>query len=102
MNEVIENLARFHDRRVRVLGALQLEFEGDSLWHLPKSERVDSISHRSSLWVELDEACRALGPAALRQFEGRRVIATGIVNTNHLGHFDLWPAAILVSSLQKA
>jgi hypothetical protein len=102
VNEVVEGLDHLHGERVRVFGALRLEFEGDSMWHLPKSERVDCVPYRSSLWVELDRARRDLGQEGLRQLNGRHVIATGVIDAHHLGHLDLWPAAILVSSLVKA
>src|SRR5688572_30997 len=51
VHEVVEHLDQLHGRSVRVIGVLQLEFEDNSLWHLPNSERVNSFPYRSSLWV---------------------------------------------------
>lgn len=102
VHDVIEHLDQMHGRSVRVAGVLQLEFECDCLWHMPKSERVDSLPYRSSLWVHLDAGCQSLGAEALHKFKGRRVVVTGVIDAQDSGHMGLWPAAILVSSVTKS
>ncbi|MEQ1508155.1 MAG: hypothetical protein ABMB14_38350 [Myxococcota bacterium] len=102
VHDVVEHLDQLHGTSVRVAGVLQLAFESDALWHMPASERVDSLPYRSGLWVHLDDAVRSLGEAVLHQFEGRRVIVTGVIDAQDAGHMGLWPAAILVSSIAKS
>lgn len=102
VHDVIEHLDQMHGRSVRVAGVLQLEFESDALWHMPKSERVDSLPYRSSLWVNLDDGCQSLGAEVLHQFKGRHVIVTGVIDARDSGHMGLWPAGILVSSIAKS
>lgn len=101
VNEVIERLEELHGKQVRVFGSLTLEFEDHSLWHIPKAERVDSVPYGSSLWVHLEPEVEALGEEKLRRYQGRHVVASGIVDAGDPGHMSLWPGSIRVSALTK-
>lgn len=102
VHAVVERLDELHGRSVRVIGGLQLGFEGDALWHLPTADRVHGFPYRSSLWVNLDDACQRLGAEVLHRFNGRHVVVTGVIDAFDSGHMGGWPAAILVSAIAKA
>ncbi len=100
VNDVIAALDSLHGETVRVAGVLQVEFEGNSLWHSPTSERKPGYG--SSLWAESDYAASGRSPGQLREFNGRHVVVTAVVDGQFTGHFGLWPGALQIRAVIKA
>ena len=100
VNEVVAALDSLDGQDVRVSGVLQVEFEGNSLWQYPKSER--GPDYASSLWAEFDHAALGLTVEQLREFDGRHVVVLALVDRSDSGHLGLWPGALLIRSLTKA
>jgi len=100
VNEVVAALDSLDVQEVSVAGVLQVEFEGNSLWHSPKSERKPD--YESSLWAEFDHAALGLSMEQLREFDGRHVVASAVVDRSFTGHLSLWPGALLIRSLTKS
>jgi hypothetical protein len=99
VNEAIEALDLLDGQTIRVSGVLDLEFEGNSLWHFPKAERKPDYG--SSLWASFDLGLPGLLPARLREFDGRRVVVSARVERVNSGHMGLWPGALLIQSVDK-
>lgn len=99
VNDVIASLDRFHGQTVRIACVLRIEFEGDSIWHMPTAERLPDYG--SSLWANFD--CEAIGcrPEELEEFDSRHVVVTATVDREMQGHFSLWPGSVTIRSIAK-
>jgi hypothetical protein len=99
VNDVVASLDRLHGQTVRIVCVLTVEFEGDSIWHIPTAERLPDYG--SSLWAEFD--CEAIGclPQRLEEFDGRHVVVTATVDKKMQGHFSLWPGSVTIRSIAK-
>ena len=93
VNDVIASLDQFHDQTVRMACVLNVEFEGDSIWHTPTIERLPDYG--SSLWADFDSEFRP------RRLNGRHVVVTAIVDKQMHGHRGLWPGSVVVLSSAK-
>jgi hypothetical protein len=98
VNEVIAALDELRGKVLRIAGVLEIEFEGDSIWHYPKSERL--ADHKSSLWVDFAHDALGRDRKGLKEFDGRRVVVTAMLG-DHQGHFSLWPASAVVTAVVK-
>jgi hypothetical protein len=97
VNDVIASLDRLHGQTVRIACVLCVEFEGDSIWHTPKAERLPGYG--SSLWADFDREAVGGGLQQLAQFDGRHVVVTATVDNEMQGHFSLWPGSVLITSI---
>ncbi len=87
--ELIANPHLYDGKRVRVLGYLNLEFEGNALY-LHKEDYEHSLS-KNSLWVEVDKEQRKI----MRDCKSKSyVLLEGTFNAANRGHFGLWSGAI--------
>lgn len=83
VNDVISLIGRLHGETVRIACVLNVEFEGNSIWHLPENERLPGYG--SSLWADFDSEFPP------RKLHGRHVIVSAIVDKESGGHCGLWP-----------
>jgi hypothetical protein len=99
VNEVVASLDDLNGRTVRIACVLDIEFEGDSIWHTPTAERHPGYA--SSLWANFD--CDAIGrqPHQLEEFNGRHVVVDATVDKDMQGHFSLWPGSVTIRSMAK-
>jgi hypothetical protein len=100
VNEVVVALDSLDGKTIDVSGVLELEFEGDSLSHLPKSERKPG--HESSLWAVFDYDALGRSLGQLHEFDGRHVVVTAEVDRQFTGHMGLWPGALRIRDIAKA
>jgi len=103
VNQAIEQLETLDGTVVEVYGAISLEFEGRCIMHIPRGEVTPD---QSSIWVDFDLNAIGQPEQWLKQFDGRHVRVTGILTApdplfGGCGHFSLWPAALLVTAIQK-
>lgn len=100
VNEVIACLDLLHGQTLRIACALVLEFEGDQICHLPRSEHHPDYG--SYLWANFDEATLGRDRVGLRPFVGRHVVVEATVDRHELGHLGLWPGGVVVRAIAKA
>lgn len=86
--QLIATPERFHGKRVRVVGYLWLEFEGNGIY-LSESDRTHGV-YKNGLWVSFAE-----GVLDSRQaYSGRYVLLEGTFNAEAHGHLGLWSGTI--------
>ena len=81
VNEAVERVVELNGTVVTVVGALSLDFEGQCINHIPRSQTLydpDGLE-RSSIWVDFD--LKAIGHPTewLWQFDSRHVRVVGIL-----------------------
>lgn len=108
VNETIDRLVELNGQKVSIFGILSLEFEGQCITHVPKSElRSNDIgNYASSIWANFDLDSIGQRKQWLDQFDGRHVRLDGILNTpcpghDGCGHLSMWPAEVTVTAIQK-
>ena len=84
--QLIANPAAWHDRHVRVIGFLNLEFEGDALY-LHKDDWKHEVS-KNAIWVDLRTAT-----AACKAKRGY-VIMEGVFDGTSYGHMGLFSGTL--------
>jgi len=87
---VLQLIARpdlFDGKRVRVIGYIHWEFEGNALYVHAEDERHSL--NRNGLWVEM--AATATPDSACQD---RYVLVEGTFRARHHGHLGLWSGAI--------
>ncbi len=87
-SSVIQLIARpdlFDGKRVRVIGYIHLEFEGNGIY-VRREDLVRRI-HGNGLWV-------AFSDAPPDGCQDRYVVIQGIFRARHHGHMGLWSGAI--------
>ena len=83
---------KYHGKVVRVLGVLNLEFEGNHIW-LSKEHWRNRVV-KNSIWVSLNEAALGTTEKELSVFNGQYVIVEGVFNKDNHGHMGLSSGAI--------
>lgn len=74
----------FNGRKVRVIGFVNLEFEGNGIY-LSREDWRHAI-YQNGLWIE--------PPASVRDSLQRYMIVEGTFNAAHRGHMGMWSGAI--------
>jgi hypothetical protein len=87
---LIANPKQFDGHKVRVIGYLNLEFEGNCIY-LHKEDYDQSIS-KNGLWVEMDRDSTQL--PRIRQCVKKNVLMEGTFDANIQGHMGLNSGAI--------
>jgi hypothetical protein len=100
VNEVVSSIDELQGRTVLIACVLQLEFEGDSIWHRPKSQCLPGYG--SSLWANLDQESLRQSSTELEQFQARTVLVKATIDQNDTGHMGLWPGSVSIHSIVKA
>jgi hypothetical protein len=86
--EVIANQSAYNGKRIRVIGYLNLEFEGDGLY-LDKAS-FDAAIH-NAVWVERPNW---LGETDARALSKGYALVEGTFTTRHDGHMGMFAGAI--------
>ena len=89
---LIANPDRYHGKYVRVIGAINLEFEGNSIC-IHKDDVVERIS-KNCLWLTLNEKLLAVNTLKLRKYNGKYVLLEGVFNAKNAGHLDLYSGSV--------
>ena len=86
--QLIATPERFHGKRVRVIGFVRLEFEGDAIYL-----HGDDYKHRLSrngLWIDVPEKMEA----RRAEFDRRYVLIEGVFDAQNRGHLDSFSGSI--------
>lgn len=97
VNDVVTSIDRLHGRTVRIACVLIVEFEGNSIWHIPTAERLPD--YESSLWANFDFEAIGFLPQKLDEFDGRHVVVNATIDREEQGHFSLWPGSVIIRSI---
>jgi hypothetical protein len=92
---LVELIARpelYNGKRVRVIGFVNFEFEGNGLY-ISKEDWQQSIA-RNGLWIDPPSGFEADSGPSKRQPNQRYVLVEGTFNARHLGHMGMWSGAI--------
>jgi hypothetical protein len=87
---IIQLLARpevFDGRRVRVVGYIHFEFEGNGLYIHREDEKLNLL--RNGVWVDFKQ-----GAAITGSCQDQYVVVEGTFNARNHGHLGLWGGAI--------
>jgi len=87
MIELIARPERFDGRAVRVIGFVNLEFEGNAIYNSEEDWRR-SIS-RNGLWITPPDSM-----ARPRRMPPQYMLVEGTFNAAHTGHMGMWSGAI--------
>lgn len=78
---------KFHNKKVRVIGAGRLEFEGNAIC-LSKDDIAYRIS-RNCLWINIDPETIRATQEKLEEFNGKYVLIEGVFNAENTGHMGM-------------
>ena len=84
---LLANPKAYDGKRIRVVGFVRLEFEGDAI-DLHRENDEQGIT-KNGLWLDVRRAMRGD-----RRLDRKYAIVEGTFNANHLGHMDMWSGAI--------
>lgn len=108
VNAVIERINELDGQVVCVVGSLSLDFEGQCINHIPKSEVAsgEQGKYPSSIWATFDLEAIGCDYKSLQQFDKRHVHLIGIIKAPNpklggCGHLSLWPAELIVKAIEK-
>ena len=87
--QLIADPARYHDREVRIVGYLHLEFEGNALY-LHREDFQNSL-YKNGIWID------PTGPlyASAKANNNSYVLVVGKFSAADTGHMGLWSGAIV-------
>ncbi len=87
--ELLARPAAFHGKKVRVIGFLKLEFEGDALY-LHAEDEAHGLTN-NGVWVDIPYQDSA---PKLECKSGSYVLMEGIFNAEKTGHLGLWSGGL--------
>lgn len=91
VSNVIDKLDAFDNQEVFVEGYFNLENEDIGIYNdIGSYDRRDS---NKSLWMQIKN------PSDFFKYNGKFIYVKGEIQTDHKGHFDLWPASIEVKCI---
>lgn len=86
--EIIANPERYDGKKIRIIGFMHLEFEGNGIY-LNKSDYLNRIS-KNGLWLSISGDLEKRG----LKLNDSYVIVEGVFDANHFGHLRLWSGTI--------
>ncbi len=103
VNQALCSLERLAGEDVSVTGVLSFDFEDASINHWPSGERDEG--YKSSIWLSTGSGSLQFDMQVCKRLSGKRVLVQGRLfrpdsSLGGCGHFSMWPAEILVRSLQ--
>jgi hypothetical protein len=99
VNEIIADLDRLRGSTVRIMGILNIEYEGDSIWHYPRREALTGFA--TSLWARFHHESLGRGRQQLREFNMRHVVVTAVVDPEFPRDSCLWAGCVIVMAISK-
>ncbi len=84
--ELISNPEKHHGKFIRILGYVELEFEGTAIY-LSK-EGANKNLNKNGLWLTLSYF------PDYKDLDGKLCLIEGIFNSKHKGHFGLWSGSV--------
>ncbi|MBI5325483.1 MAG: hypothetical protein HZB41_09490 [Ignavibacteriae bacterium] len=92
MISIIANPEKYHGKILRVLGYLNLEFEGDAIYlHL---EDYKYFNLRNGLWVDIQSNSSLFKKKNFKKINHKYVFIQGKFDMNMKGHFGMWSGSI--------
>ena len=85
---LISNPPEFHGARVRIIGFVRLEFEGNAIY-LHQDDYKYAI-HKNSLWLSITDEIKK----NQKKFSDRYVLVEGTFDARYFGHRGLFGGAI--------
>ena len=83
---------QYHDKMVRVIGVVNLEFEGDAIY-LSKEHLISGVT-KNALWISLNLQALGKTKKELSKYNGQYVLLEGIFNKANNGHMCLFSGSI--------
>lgn len=92
MINLIATPEKYHGKVVRVIGVVEIKFEGTKIC-LSKESCEYSLSS-NALWMELNYEKIGKTKKELRKYNGRYVLIEGTFNKDYHGHMDMYSGEI--------
>jgi hypothetical protein len=89
---LIADQGKFDGRRVRVIGYVHFEFEGNGLYL--SQESIDHRVYKNGLWIEPPDRFGSDSGPVRSPTNDRYVIVEGTFRAGHGGHFGMWSGTI--------
>lgn len=102
VNEVLDALEQLDGRTIRIAGALNIEFEGDAIRHIPKAERRDDDF--PALLAAFDFGTLGVDRDGLSQFASRHVVVEVTVVRRYREvewQTGLWYGGVVIHAITK-
>ncbi|GAB5562454.1 MAG: hypothetical protein SynsKO_41010 [Synoicihabitans sp.] len=93
MMRLLGSPEEFHGKRIRVIGFVHLEFEGDGIYL--HREDFNQRIYKNGLWISALPEVRE----KLQSLNDRYVFVEGIFRTDQKGHMGLWSGSIMDVSI---
>ena len=87
MVSLLANPKAFDGKRVRLIGYVRLEFEGDSIY-LHQDDARHAI-YKNGLWLDVD-----IPPKQRSAIDKRYALVEGVFSMQEQGHLGLWSGSI--------
>jgi predicted RNA-binding protein YlqC (UPF0109 family) len=87
---LIANPEKYHNRHVRVIGYLNLQFEGNGLYF--HKEDYDKFISKNGLWVSISRDSTLL--TNVKQCNNNYVLIEATFDSNNTGHMGMWSGAL--------
>lgn len=105
VNEALDDLRDLEGNDVHIQGILHFEFEDVALYHHPVDERKEGYD--SSIWIEVGMGSLGFNTETCTCLNGKLVSVHGTLfgppqGFEGCGHMNLWPAAVLARTLERA
>jgi hypothetical protein len=97
VSALIERLADFDRKEVSVRGVLAIQRENNSLADSAREE-----DPRRRLWVRFHHATLGTRERDIPSYDGRTVVATGILTRERKGHLSVFAASLTIRQLACA
>ena len=85
--ELIANSDKYHNKKIRVVGFLNLDFESKALY-LSSSDYEHSIT-KNAIWVSVDKS------GEYKKFNKQYVLVDGVFDAESKGHLKLYSGTIM-------
>jgi hypothetical protein len=105
VNQALGTLSELAETDIRVRGILHYQFEDIAIYHSPSIERKPGYG--SSIWISVGMGALQFDEHVCRALDGKMVIVEGKIFSpdptfGGCGHMGLWPAEMLVRTLEGA
>jgi len=84
---LISTPEKYHNKYIRVIGVIDLEFENNKIW-LSKESRKYKLN-KNALWIVPNYTQLAIPKDELKKYNGKYVLIEGIFNKNSKGHLGM-------------
>ena len=86
--QLIANPSAFHNKKVRIIGYMNIEFEGNAIY-LHREDYMRGL-HKNGLWLEVPRNWLATAACKNKSY----VLLEATVNAGNAGELSLWSAGL--------